>query len=255
MTNTIIIFVLGGAGAGKGTQCSRLAQKYHHVHHISVGDVLRAESRKSSSEFAAIIAENMRNGTIGPMEITVQLLGRAIEEAAGLEESHSDRPIVVLLDGKLCRVCKDQILCISLLIVVQHVTNSRSSGFPRKKDQLELFEAVIQPADFAIFLECEDQVRLERLSQRAKQEGTTRQDDNPETIQKRFSTFIATTMPVIHHLEDDHRLVRISGQGSADDTFDAIDSRLRHKRIVEGSYVGDPRRAAADYTPDQLKDC
>ena len=224
MKNTII-FVLGEPGAGKGTQCSRFTQKYHHVRHISVGDVLRAESLKCSSEFAPIIAENMRNGTIGPMEITVQILGRAIE--AAVLESHSSRPIVILLDGTFCVKC-------FAFAPLPAICDLRSSGFPRKKDQLELFEAVVQPADFVIFLECEDQVRLERLLDRAKHEGTTRQDDDPETIQKRFCTFAATTMPVIHHLENDHRLVRISGKGSADDTFFAIDSMLRHKGIVEG---------------------
>ena len=74
--------------------------KYRHVRHISIGDVLHAESIKCSSEFAPIIAENMRNGTIGPMEITVQILGRAIE--AAILESHSSRPIVILVDGTLC---------------------------------------------------------------------------------------------------------------------------------------------------------
>lgn len=30
--NPIVIFVLGGPGAGKGTQCERLAQRYGFVH-------------------------------------------------------------------------------------------------------------------------------------------------------------------------------------------------------------------------------
>ena len=128
-----------------------------------------------------------------------------------------------------------------------------SSGFPRKRDQLELFEAVVQPADFAIFLECEDEVRLKRLLGRAEHEGTTRQDDDPGTIPKRFCTFTATTMPIVHHLANDHRLVRISGTGSADDTLFAIDSMLRHKRIVEGPCT-EIRQGQPAYTRNELED-
>jgi adenylate kinase family enzyme len=37
-----LFFILGGPGAGKGTQCTRLAQDNGWVH-ISIGDVLRDE--------------------------------------------------------------------------------------------------------------------------------------------------------------------------------------------------------------------
>lgn len=36
----IIIFVIGGPGAGKGTQCKKIAELFGIVH-ISIGDVLR----------------------------------------------------------------------------------------------------------------------------------------------------------------------------------------------------------------------
>jgi len=40
--NVPIIWVLGGPGCGKGTQCDRMVQKYNFTH-ISTGDLLRAE--------------------------------------------------------------------------------------------------------------------------------------------------------------------------------------------------------------------
>ena len=35
-----VIFVLGGPGAGKGTQCTIISEKYSYVH-LSAGDLLR----------------------------------------------------------------------------------------------------------------------------------------------------------------------------------------------------------------------
>ncbi len=49
-----VIFILGGPGSGKGTQC----QKIHHTfgfHHLSAGDLLRAERKKPNSENGALI--------------------------------------------------------------------------------------------------------------------------------------------------------------------------------------------------------
>ena len=48
-----VVFVLGGPGAGKGTQCANIVREYGWVH-LSAGDLLRAE-RESGSENAAMI--------------------------------------------------------------------------------------------------------------------------------------------------------------------------------------------------------
>ena len=49
----VVVFVLGGPGAGKGTQCSNIVREYGWVH-LSAGDLLRAE-KESGSENAAMI--------------------------------------------------------------------------------------------------------------------------------------------------------------------------------------------------------
>jgi UMP-CMP kinase len=38
----IVVFVLGGPGAGKGTQCERIVKKFGFKH-LSAGDLLREE--------------------------------------------------------------------------------------------------------------------------------------------------------------------------------------------------------------------
>lgn len=74
-----VVFVLGGPGAGKGTQCAFLVRDFGFVH-LSAGDLLRAEQDRPNSEFGNLIKENIRDGLIVPMEVTVQLLENAMEE-------------------------------------------------------------------------------------------------------------------------------------------------------------------------------
>jgi pantothenate kinase-related protein Tda10 len=42
-----IVFVLGGPGSGKGTQCYRISKEYNYTH-LSVGDLLREEVKRGS---------------------------------------------------------------------------------------------------------------------------------------------------------------------------------------------------------------
>jgi len=72
-----VIFVLGGPGAGKGTQCANLVRDYGFTH-LSAGDLLRAEQERDGSQFGGMIKEIIKNGEIVPMEITVQLLENAM---------------------------------------------------------------------------------------------------------------------------------------------------------------------------------
>ena len=74
-----VIFVLGGPGAGKGTQCAFLVRDYGFTH-LSAGDLLRAEQDRPNSQFGSMIRETIREGRIVPMEVTVQLLENAMEE-------------------------------------------------------------------------------------------------------------------------------------------------------------------------------
>jgi hypothetical protein len=58
----VVFFVLGGPGAGKGTQCAKTVEHFGYVH-LSAGDLLRAE-RASGSEQGAMIDEYVKEGRI-----------------------------------------------------------------------------------------------------------------------------------------------------------------------------------------------
>ncbi len=89
----LVIFVLGGPGAGKGTQCANILRDYGFKH-LSAGDLLREEQDRKGSEFGDMIKEYIREGKIVPMEVTVQLLENAMGRAMEEEKKHT-----FLIDG------------------------------------------------------------------------------------------------------------------------------------------------------------
>lgn len=75
-----VVFVLGGPGAGKGTQCAYLVRDYEFKH-LSAGDLLREEQERPGSQFGDMIKEYLREGKIVPSEVTVQLLENAVRRS------------------------------------------------------------------------------------------------------------------------------------------------------------------------------
>ncbi|RLN36687.1 hypothetical protein BBJ28_00021211 [Nothophytophthora sp. Chile5] len=63
-----ILFVLGGPGAGKGTQCAKLVEKFGFVH----------LSRQSGSANGDLIDRMIKEGQIVPVKITLSLLQQAM---------------------------------------------------------------------------------------------------------------------------------------------------------------------------------
>lgn len=89
----LVLFVLGGPGAGKGTQCANLVRDFGFKH-LSAGDLLREEQERPGSEFGEMIKEYIREGKIVPQEVTIQLLENAMKRA--MDEEKKDR---FLIDG------------------------------------------------------------------------------------------------------------------------------------------------------------
>ncbi|XP_069742031.1 adenylate kinase isoenzyme 5-like isoform X2 [Narcine bancroftii] len=71
-----IIFVVGGPGSGKGTQCEKVVQKYGYTH-LSTGDLLRAEV-SSGSERGKNLQAIMEKGELVPLETVLEMLKDAM---------------------------------------------------------------------------------------------------------------------------------------------------------------------------------
>ncbi|KAF4123575.1 UMP-CMP kinase [Geosmithia morbida] len=188
-----VLFVLGGPGAGKGTQCAKLVKDYGFTH-LSAGDLLRAEQERPGSQFGDLIRDYIKNGLIVPMEVTVQLLENAMADA--LRESGS-------ADGK-GRFLVD--------------------GFPRKLDQAHKFEEAVCPAKMVLFYDCPEDVMESRLLERGKTSG--RSDDNAESIRKRFRTFVETSMPVVDYYSKQDKVIKVDATATPDNVYSATQKAL-----------------------------
>lgn len=203
------IIILGAPGAGKGTQAKQIAAKYQ-IPHISTGDIFRA---------------NIKNGTA---------LGRKAKsymDAGGLVPD--DVTIGMLLD----RISEPD--CGNGYVL---------DGFPRTIPQAEsLTEALAargEHIDYAINVDVPDEAIVSRMSGRracvscgatyhivynpTKQEGICdvcgqalilRDDDKPETVQKRLSVYHDQTQPLIDYYAKADALVTVDGTQDLNDVF------------------------------------
>ncbi|KAG1170742.1 hypothetical protein G6F70_007487 [Rhizopus microsporus] len=182
-----VVFVLGGPGAGKGTQCENLKKDYGFVH-LSAGDLLRAEQKREGSKYGEMINNYIKEGLIVPMEVTIALLEQAMKEA--------------IANGQGTRFLID--------------------GFPRKMDQAIKFEEVVVPSKLVLYFECPEEVMLKRLLKRGESSG--RVDDNIESIKKRFVTFIETSMPVIDEYAKQNKVKKVHCDQPVEKVYENVKS-------------------------------
>lgn len=85
-----IIFIVGGPGSGKGTQCERIAKEFGYTH-LSSGDLLRDEV-KSGSDRGQKLNDMMQKGILVSNEIVLDMIRDAIIK-------HIDSSKGFLIDG------------------------------------------------------------------------------------------------------------------------------------------------------------
>ena len=71
-----VIFVIGGPGSGKGTQCAKMVDRYGYCH-ISSGDLLRKEVN-SGSRRGRKLNEIMKKGGLVPDNVVLDMIKEAM---------------------------------------------------------------------------------------------------------------------------------------------------------------------------------
>ena len=210
------IIMLGAPGAGKGTQAKQIAAKYN-IPHISTGDIFRANI-KNGTELGKKAKEYMDQGLLVPDELTCDLVMDRIAE--------DDAKNGFVLDG-----------------------------FPRTIPQAEALTAALekigQKMDYAIDVDVPDENIVNRMSGRRaclkcgatyhivaippKKEGicdacgselVQRDDDKPETVQKRLDVYHEQTQPLIDYYKEQGILKSVDGTVPMEEVFTAITSIL-----------------------------
>ncbi len=214
------IILLGGPGAGKGTQANFIKERYG-IPQISTGDMLRAA---------------VKAGT--PLGIEA----KKVMDAGGLV---SDDIILGLVKERIAQDdCKNGFLF---------------DGFPRTLAQAEALREQGVDIDAVVEIDVDDEEIIKRMSGRRvhpdsgrtyhvvfnppKQEGkddvtgeplVQRDDDKEETVRKRLQVYHDQTEPLIDYYSrwaeeggpGAPRYIRVSGVGKVEDIRDAIFSAL-----------------------------
>ena len=206
------IIMLGAPGAGKGTQAIKITSKYS-IPHISTGDIFRANI-KNGTELGKKAKTYIDQGLLVPDELVVDLV--------------------------VDRVKQDD--CVNGYVL---------DGFPRTIPQAEALDKMLtemgQTVDYAINVEVPDENIVQRMSGRracvncgatyhieyapTKKENVCdtcegklilRDDDKPETVQKRLNVYHEQTKPLIDYYTKQGKLVEVDGTIEIEKVFDAI---------------------------------
>ncbi|XP_034357096.1 adenylate kinase isoenzyme 5 isoform X1 [Arvicanthis niloticus] len=183
-----IIFLMGGPGSGKGTQCEKLAEKYGFTH-LSTGELLRRELT-SESERSKLIRDIMERGDLVPSGVVLELLKESMVASLGNTKGF-------LIDG-----------------------------YPREVKQGEEFGRRIGEPHLVICMECSADTMTDRLLQRSQ--GSQHGDDSAKSIAKRLEAYHRAAIPVIAYYETKTQLQKVNAEGTPDQVFlqlcTAIDS-------------------------------
>ena len=206
------IVMLGAPGAGKGTQAKMIAAKYQ-IPHISTGDIFRANI-KNGTELGKKAKSYMDLGLLVPDELTVDLV----------------------IDRLAQDDCKNGYIL---------------DGFPRTIPQAEALDAALaklgEKMDYAIDVDVPDENIVSRMSGRRACTGCgatyhivynpskkgeccevcgekliLRDDDKPETVQKRLNVYHEQTQPLIDYYTKQSILRTVDGTQDMNDVFAEI---------------------------------
>lgn len=222
MVPGVRLVILGKQGAGKGTQCVRLARHYV-VPHISTGDMFRAAARMET-EFGLKAKEYMDAGELVPDDVVIGVVRER------LDQDDTKRRGFIL------------------------------DGFPRTSHQAEKLSEMLgdNDVDLAIDIEVPTDVVLRRLASRrvcttcganystatppkydwtcdtCGGEVVQRQDDTEDAIKRRLALYEEQTEPLISWYLERDKLVSIDGMGTPDDVtarlVRSIDRRREHNQ-------------------------
>jgi len=209
------VVLLGAPGAGKGTQCKRIVDKYGLLH-LSSGDILRQE-RAAETELGRKAQSYMDSGGLVPDEVIVEMMVGAISKSpqSGFVLDGFPRTVeqAVELDKLLALTGKKIDVVVNLKIADEEVA-ARMTG--RRSCP-----------------ECGAVYHIENLKPKVEgkcdKDGTEliqRPDDNLEVVQSRLKTYHEQTEPVVDYYKNNGTVYSIDSGKSADEVSELIFKRL-----------------------------
>ena len=206
------LIMLGAPGAGKGTQAAVICEKYS-IPTISTGAIIRNAIR-NGTEVGNIAKGYIDKGLLVPDDVVIDIIKERLKE--------DDCANGFILDG-----------------------------FPRTTAQADELDKMGISIDYALSIEVDDSIILERLGGRRECSGCaatyhvsfnpskdgdkcekcgaqliTRPDDCEETIKSRLKVYHETTEVLKEYYEAKGKLIMIDGNRSVQDITDDVLAQL-----------------------------
>lgn len=206
------IIMLGAPGAGKGTQAKQIADKYQ-IPHISTGDIFRANI-KNGTELGKKAKEYMDQGALVPDELTCDLVMDRIKQedcknGFVLDGFPRTIPQAEALDNALKGIGEKMDYAIDVDVPDENIVN-RMGGRRACLNCGATYHVVSIPT------------KVEGICDRCGSEVVLRDDDKPETVQKRLTVYHEQTQPLIDYYKNQGILKSVDGTVPMESVFSAI---------------------------------
>lgn len=209
-----IIFVAPPA-AGKGTQSNLLVEKYG-LAHISTGDLLREEVT-SGSDLGLSLKSKMEAGELISDDIVLGLLKNRLMKddvnkgfildgyPRNLNQAHTLDEMLDELNMKI-----DHVLYLEMdKTLAMHRALGRMTC-PTCGAGYNKYEEVMKP-------------KVDGKCDKCSSDLVSRSDDNEETFNTRFDTYLDNTQPLLNYYKEKNLLNVIDNSGTPSDTFNKIE--------------------------------
>ena len=206
------IIMLGAPGAGKGTQAKQIAAKYE-IPHISTGDIFRANI-KNGTELGKKAKEYLDQGMLVPDELTCDLVMDRIaqddcERGFVLDGFPRTIPQAEALTNALNKIGQSMDYAIDVDVPDENIVN-RMSGRRACLNCGATYHIVFNPT------------KVEGVCDTCGNETVLRDDDKPETVQKRLTVYHDQTQPLIDYYREQNILKSVDGTKPMDEVFSDI---------------------------------
>ena len=203
------IIMLGAPGAGKGTQAKKIAAKYG-IPHISTGDIFRANI-KEGTELGKKAKTYMDQGLLVPDELVVDLVVDRLSQADCkkgyvLDGFPRTIPQAESLDAALAKIGEKMEYAIDVDVPDENIIN-RMGGRRACVGCGATYHVEFNPA------------KVEGICDVCGEKLILRDDDKPETVQKRLRVYHEQTQPLIDYYTKAGILKEVDGTVDMEDVF------------------------------------
>ena len=206
-SEALYLVLLGGPGAGKGTQAERLSENLG-IPQVSTGDLFR-ENLKKETDLGLLPKGYMERGELVPDQVTVGM----VRERLGRPDAKDG----VILDGFPRTIAQAEALGQLLDELGKELAAVPSIDVPEKVLLARLAGRRTCRSCGAMYHDLFSPAQEPGLCDKCGGELYQRPDDTPETQKHRIEVYFEQTAPLIDYYRDKGLLVEVDGQPGIDE--------------------------------------